>query len=107
MAVHNLSDPPFVRKNGGVDPRVPRLVPHDDGSTLGTKQLTVSKNLKVTVHEMTVRAVFILCTRRQANRHVWVQSAEFSDGRLLMRGAIPEVPVKLFVDVGREQFVRR
>jgi hypothetical protein len=56
---------------------------------------------------MTVRAVFILCTRRQANRHVWVQSAECSDGRLLLRGAIPEVPVKLFVDVGREQFVRR
>ena len=106
MAIHDAGNLLFISKHGGVDPRVPRLAMDHDVGALGTEQLAIGKNLEIAIHEMPVRAVLILRARRQADRHVRVHSAKLCDSGLQFRRAIPEMPVKLFVDVGREELVR-
>ena len=100
VAIYNSGNLLLVPKDSGVDPRVPRLVMDHDGGALGAEQLTIVKNLKVAIYEMPVRAVLILCARRQATG-TGGYSRRSSVTAACCCGQIPEVPVELFVNEGR------
>ena len=96
----------LVGQHGLVDPRVPGLGANDGIGALAAEQFTVGDDLEITVHEMAIRAVLGLGGCGKADRYSRIEVPKLGDRSALLRVAIAQVPVQLFMDECLQELVR-
>src|SRR4030095_14689855 len=95
----------FVLQDRSIDPRVPGFSLDDFQGPRFSHQLPISADFKVTIHEVSIRAVFGIGSVGESDRNPRIQPSQLSKRPVHLVWMISQPPVELLMQEARQQLI--
>src|SRR5690349_199325 len=91
----------FILQDSSIDPRIPRFPLDNLQRAHFSDQLSISADFKVTIHQMSIRAVFGIGSIGQADWNPRIQSSQLPKRAFHFAWMVSQPPVELLMQEAR------